>query len=154
MLHPRSAFCAVVLIILGAAPAVAQDAACGARHLVTIDADGSIARGAKDALVRAVRDGLPIRVGWSLDPDGDGKPDLSHWAEASFLTEFEGHVFAQIPDIQRQSPLRGQARVVMPAGRQRWTGLVGTNATLEGHFDDGSETRPVKVRTIWCLSAR
>jgi hypothetical protein len=134
--------------------ASAQDKACGDRHPVTIEADRSISRGAKDALLRAVHDGLLIRVGWWLDPDADGKADLAHWADASFLTEFEGHVFTQIPDIQAQSPLRGKARVMMPAGRKRWTGLLGTNAMLEGHFDDGSDSIAVKVRTIWCLPAR
>ena len=145
----------VLLLVLSWLPlASAHDKACGARHLVTIETDGSISRGGKDALLRAFHDGLPIRVGWWLDPDGDGKADLAHWADASFLTEFEGHVFTQLPDIQAQSPLRGKARVMMPAGRKRWTGLLGTNGMLEGHFDDGSDPISVRVRTIWCLSAQ
>ena len=151
MHHWRSLSLFVSLALGFSAPALAQDIACGARHLATIEADGSISRGAQAALLRAVGDGQPIRVGWSLDPDGDGKPDLTHWTDASFLTEFEGHVFAQIEDIQRQSPMRGQARVAMPTGRMRWTGILGTNARLEGHFDDGTEPVSVRVRTTWCL---
>lgn len=48
-------------------------------------------------------------MSWSIDGNGDGVADLAHWADSGFVTEFEGEVFAQIADIQRQSPQRGQA---------------------------------------------
>lgn len=93
---------AVVVMIVLPAPARAQDAMCGGGHLVTIESDGSASRGSKDQLRRAVANGLPIRVGWGLDTNADGVPDLSHWTDAGFVTDFEGEIFAQIPDIQRQ----------------------------------------------------
>lgn len=132
----------------------AQDLACGSGHLVTIAPDGAVVRGSKDLLRQAVGNGLPVRIGWQLDANNDGVVDLSHWTDAGFLTEFEGEIFAQINDIQRQAPMRGKARVVMPSGRQRWSGLLGTTGMLESHFDDGSEPTSVRVRGTWCVDAR
>jgi hypothetical protein len=149
--------CTLVMIVIlfgMTLPVRGQDSACGIRHLVTIEADGSVSRGSKEQLRRVVENGLSVRVGLQIDANGDGVAEVSHWADAGFLTEFEGEVFAQLADIQRQSPLRGQARVPMPAGRQRWTGLIGTNGTLESHFDDGSEPQAARVRSTWCLDAR
>jgi len=140
--------------LAAAVPAYAQEGACGARHLVTVESDGTVSRGSKDRLRRAVHDGQAIRIGWSLDTDGDGRTDLSPWTGADFLTDFEGEVFAQIDDIQRQAPTRAETRVRMPAGRQRWSGILGTNGVLEGHFDDGTEPRSTRVRVTWCVDSR
>jgi hypothetical protein len=135
-------------------PLRGQELACGVGHLLTVAPDGSPTRGSKEALRRAVHAGLPIRIGWGIDANADGIPDVSHWSDGGFLTDFEGELFAQIPDIQRQSPMRGQARVVMPAGRQRWSGIIGTNGRLESHFDDGSEAQSVRLGSTWCVDAR
>ena len=143
----------LALLVL-ASPAYAQDSACGTGHLVTIAADGAVLRGSKEGLRRAVGNGLPVRIGWQLDANNDGVTDIAHWTDASFVSEFEGEIYAQIDDSQRQSPLRGQARVLMPTGRQRWSGLVGTTGLLESHFDDGSEPTSVRVRSTWCVDSR
>ena len=127
---------------------------CSTGHLVTVEADGGVSRGSKAQLRQAMADGTPVRVGWGLDTDGDNVPELSHWADAGFITDFDGEVFAQLADIQRQQPMRNPARVVMPAGRQRWTGLLGTNGRLESHFDDGSEPVVARVRSTWCVDPR
>jgi hypothetical protein len=141
-------------LILIASSALAQSPVCGTTHLVTIEPDGSASRGTKDALLNAVSSGTPLRVGWSLDPNNDGIADLTHWTDAGFLTIFANEVFTQLADIQRQAPVRDDKRVRMPAGRQRWTGLLGTNGWLEGHFDDGSEPTATRVRSIWCIDPR
>jgi hypothetical protein len=135
-------------------PTAAFAQVCGAGHLVTVEADGTVARGSKAQLRRVIADGTPVRVGWGLDTNGDNVPELSHWADAGFITDFDGEVFAQLADIQRQQPMRNPARVVMPTGRQRWTGLLGTNGRLESHFDDGSEPTMVRVRSTWCVDPR
>jgi hypothetical protein len=129
-----------------------QGNACGIGHLVTVEADGTVTSGSKDRLRHAVESWTPIRVGWSIDTNRDGVPELSHWADARFLTQFEGEVFAQLDDIQRQIPVAGQARIRLPAGRQRWTGLIGTTGALESHFDDGTEPPPTRVRSTWCVN--
>jgi hypothetical protein len=147
----------VVLVFAGAlvlSPSALSAQTCGAAHLVTVEPNGSVVAGSKDALRRAMSAGTPIRVGWGLDANNDNIPDVSHWADAGFLTDFEGEIFAQLADIQRQQPMRNPARVTMPAGRQRWTGLLGTNGRLESHFDDGSAPSVANVRSTWCVDPR
>src|SRR5262245_10157013 len=69
----------ILLIVAG--PALAQAPPCPG-HLVSIARDGSVASGSKDALREAVRRGAPLRVGWAVDFENDGKPDVTHWADA------------------------------------------------------------------------
>ena len=149
----RLAF-ALALTLSCAAPAVAQDAVCSVGHLLTVEPDGSVSRGTKDRLRSAVAGGLPLRVGWSLDFNADGVVDVAHWSDAGFISVFEGEIFAQVADIQRQTPVRGQATIRMSVGRQRWSGIVGTNAVLEGHLDDGSAPTSLRVRSTWCVDPR
>ena len=127
----------------------AQESPCTG-HLVTIEPNGAASGGSKDRLRAAVQHGLPIRVGWILGPHGE----LTHWADATFLSVFEGEVFAQIPTIQQQTPVRGKARIELPKTGGRWTGLLGTDGRLEGHFDNGSEAPETRVRSIWCIDPR
>ena len=101
-----------------------------------------------------VRAGIPIRVGWSLDFDNDGKAELAHWADAMFLTEFEGEIFAQINEINRQAPLRGKRRIDLGEKPIRWTGLLGTNGFLEGRFNDDQPASQRAVKTQWCIDSR
>jgi hypothetical protein len=123
-------------------------------QLVTIEADGRASEGSKEALRKAFRAGLPLRVGWSLNFDDDPEPEVTHWSDGGFLTEFEGEVFAQLADIQAQGPRLGKASIGMPAKRKRWTGLLGTNGVLEGNFDDGEVTPTTRVRSEWCVDPR
>jgi hypothetical protein len=150
---PRPATLVLLAVLSHAAPAAAEPAACPA-HLATIEPDGRASEGSKDAVRNAVSAGLPLRVGWGLDVNADGRPEISHWADAGFVSDFEGDVFAQVHDIQRQTPQRDPARIPMPAGRQRWSGLVGTNGLLESHFDDGQPPRSTPVRSTWCVDPR
>lgn len=142
----------LVLLVTGAGAVQAQENVC-AGHLATIAADGSVVQGAKASVLDAVRRGAPLRVGWSLDPNNDGKPEIAHWADAGFLSEWQGEAFAQIDDIQQQAPRRDPIRIEMPAGRKRWSGLLSTTGLLAGHFDDGTEPIAVKLRTTWCLAS-
>lgn len=140
------------IVSIVSAPALAQAPAC-AGHLVSVASDGAVERGSKQALRDAVHGGMPIRVGWSIDGNGDGVADVVHWADTTFLSDWQGEVFAQIPDIQRQNPRTGPPRIEMPAAAQRWTGLLGTTGTLAGHFSDGVEIPTVKVPSTWCVAA-
>jgi hypothetical protein len=123
-------------------------------HLVSIEPGGTVSNGSKDILIKAVRAGFPIRVGWSLDFDKDGKAELVHFADAIFLTEFEGEIFAQINEIQRQAPLRGKRRIDLGEKPLRWTGLLGTNGFLEHRFNDDQPASQLPVKSQWCLDSR
>jgi hypothetical protein len=142
----------IAILLLLPREAFTQTSVC-AGHLVTIGPDGATTRGSKDALRQAVHRGLAIRVGWSIDANGDGTPDLAHWADAGFLTDWQDEIFAQVSDMQRQTPRRDPPRVEMPATEQRWTGLLGTTGTLVGHFSDGSEAPSARVTTTWCAAS-
>jgi hypothetical protein len=134
--------------------AVAQQLDLCPGHLATIEADGTVSHGSKEALLKIVRSGIPIRVGWSLDFNKDGKPELAHWADAMFLSEFEGHVYAQINEIQRQTPKRGKERIDLGEKSQKWTGLIGTNGILAGRFDDDQPATEFRTQSQWCIDSR
>jgi hypothetical protein len=123
-------------------------------HLVTIEPDGQPSAGSKEKLREAFRAGLPLRVGWSLNFDEDDEPEVVHWSDSGFLTEFEGEIFAQLADIQAQGPRLGKASISMPAKRKRWSGLIGTNGVLESNFDDGEAAPSERVRSEWCIDGR
>jgi len=142
----------VGIVLLVEAGGGAQGLSCEG-HLVTIAPDGGVREGSKQALRDAMRKGTSIRVGWAIDGNGDGVADVSHWADASFLTAWQGEVFAQVPDIQRQAPRIDPTRIEMPAGEQRWTGLLGTTGTLSGHFSDGTAAPAARVTSTWCVAS-
>jgi len=123
-------------------------------HLVTIEPDGRASEGTKEELRKAFRAGLPLRVGWSLNFDADAEPEVTHWSDGGFLTEFEGEIFAQFADIQAQGPQSGKASILMAAKRKRWSGLIGTNGVLESNFDDGEVVPSMRARSEWCVDPR
>lgn len=118
--------------------------------LFATDAKGATVAGSKDELRRHVHSGSPVRVAWAIDGDADGRVDVTHWADAMFLTEFENEIFTQISEIRRQSPKRGTAAITFGAEPQRWTGMLGTNGMVEGAFDTAGEPHRLRVATWWC----
>jgi hypothetical protein len=150
MTSARLVFAAVLTTLLSGA---ALASSCPL-HLVTIEPDGQASKGSKEALRTAFRAGLPLRVGWSLSFDDDADPEVRHWSDGGFLTEFEGEIFAQLDDIQAQGLRTGRASVAMPAKRKRWSGLIGTNGVLENNFDDGEVAESARVRSEWCIDGR
>ena len=83
-------------------------------HLVTIEPDSEASEGSKDALRKAFNAGLPLRVGWSLSLDDDAEPEVTHWSDGGFLTQFEGEIFAQLDDIQAQGLAPGAPALPCP----------------------------------------
>jgi hypothetical protein len=149
-----SRFFAFIIMTYSLVPApVASGQGCSAPLLV-VEQDGRVSAGSKMRLQSAVRMGLPLRIGWSVDFDHDGKPDLSHWADAVFITEFEGEVFTQIVEIRRQTPKRGAGHIELSATPLRWTGSIGSNGFLEGAFDDDQKPSRLRVRGIWLIDPR
>lgn len=143
----------VFVAAVAVAPAVSADETCRG-HLATIEADGTVSAGSKDALRAAARAGLPLRVGWHIGGASDERRGIGHWADARFVSDFGGEVFAQIADIQKQVPQGAATRIELGAGR--WTGLLASTGALEGRFEGAPDEPPVsvKVKSTWCLDAR
>lgn len=122
--------------------------------LLSLDASGAVVAGTKEALRQHVRAGHPVRLYWSFDVQNDGRPEVQHWADATFLTEFENEIFAQVVEIRRQHPRLGTASVSLSDAPARWSALLGTNGVLEGAFDGPESTRTRhQVATSWCRIA-
>ncbi len=148
---------ATLLLLAGftfIAPAWANDPAptCSG-HLATIEPDGSVSNGSKQALREAVERGQPIRIGWALDWNEDGKSDIVHWADARFLSIFEDEIFTQTPEIRRQRPQPGKSDIRLGSGSEEWAGLIGTTGRMESQFK-GEQAQVYPVRSWWCLDPR
>jgi hypothetical protein len=122
--------------------------------LLVVEQDGSVSSGSKERLHSAVQMGFPLRVGMSMDADGQGKDELSHWADALFVTSFEGEIFTQFAEIRRQTPKSGERHIELSSTPSRWTGSIGTDGFLEGAFDDNQKPFRLRVRSTWCIDPR
>ncbi|MEL6371605.1 MAG: hypothetical protein AAFY84_01200 [Pseudomonadota bacterium] len=108
------------------------------------DAEGNEVEGNKDDLIRAVRDGQPVRVYF-----GGGR--VEHVADAQFLTVFEGEVFAQIEAIDAQRPMTEPARIEFRDPGQEWRAITGTNGTWTTRMD-GADPRQARAAFRWFVS--
>ena len=144
-------FIPLVSTLIGAA--VAQEAEKCPYLFYATDFDRSRLGGSKAALVEAVERGDPIRLGWELDFDKNGEADILHWADASFLTLWEGEVFTQVRAIHRQRPLRGEGDMNLSDEFIEWRASMGTTGRVEGAFSDGQKMPPIPARIYWCAAA-
>ncbi len=102
--------------------------------LVKTNSEGNVSEGAIESLIQAIREGNDIRVGWSLDFDKDGKPDVEHLIDAKFLTILNGHVFNQIDPIFAQAPNAKIPQVQIGNNDMKWMAIIGTNGVLMSRF--------------------
>ena len=102
--------------------------------LVKTNSEGKVSEGSIDSLIKAIREGNEIRVGWSLDFDNDGKPDVEHLIDAKFLTILNGHVFNQIDPIFAQAPNTQIPQVQIGNNDMKWMAIIGTNGVLMSRF--------------------
>jgi hypothetical protein len=143
----------VSLLTLTATPMRAQERATCPQILYETGFDKRAVRGTKEALIAAVERGEPIRIGWFLDFNKDGAADVSHWADAQFLSVFEGEVFAQLSAIMEHSPMRGRAKVRLHIFAREWRGLLGSDGSLQGRFSEGNNATPdTPVAIRWCAA--
>lgn len=80
------------------------------------DKSGMIVHGTKNELIKLVREGYPIRVGW----DDMGKTSVEHTIAVQFLTiANEKEVFAQLEPFWVQRPnLKSDTLSVVPFGSE------------------------------------
>jgi len=102
--------------------------------IVSTDFDGAVVQGSVDSLIKEIRNGNPVRVGWQLDFNEDKIADFDHWVEADWITVLGGHVFTQIRSIYIQGPNEEIPQVEIYPSPAEWTAVVGTNGKLLNRF--------------------
>ncbi|MEM9919671.1 MAG: hypothetical protein AAF990_16360 [Bacteroidota bacterium] len=102
--------------------------------LLRTDFTGQVTEGAIDSLISEIKKGKEIRIGWQLDFDDDGHPDIEHWVDANFISILNGHVFNQITPIYRQIPKRALPQINITQSNTQWTGIIGTNGKLISRY--------------------
>jgi len=143
---------ALILVVAFAAAAFAAEAqVCPGGHLATIEADGTVSAGRREAVVDAARNGIAIRVGWELGPRAT--PFLVHWQDARFVTVFEGQVFAQVGDIHHQFGLGKRAHVGLGKDWSIWAASIGTNGKMVGRLSTEPEPKEQPLVSHWCVAA-
>ena len=111
--------------------------------------DGEVLQGSMERLLKAARAGAELRVGWSF-PFGTDRA-LEHWADAGFLTIWNGHVFAQIRDIHTQGPVIDQPAIHLGVEPHGWGAILGSNGTLTSVFS-GMDPAVEQVHVTWAVA--
>lgn len=98
------------------------------------DFDGNVVEGSKEELIRLIREGNPVRIGWQLDFDEDKQADFDHWMDAEFITILKNDVFTQIRNINAQIPNDQIPQIKIIPNNLMWTAILGTNSKLLNRF--------------------
>jgi hypothetical protein len=96
-----------------------------------VDRKGKVVSGSLEKLNEYVDKGYVIRVGWSM-----GR--VRHWAEAMFITQHKGNVFAQIHSIFMQAPSSPSTeipKIEMANKPHGWTAIIGTTGAMQMNWD-------------------
>ncbi len=124
----KRTFQIIVIVIMSVTMATAQQN--NSYQLVyEADENGTVVSGSLKTLNDYVSKGYAVRVGWNMG-------GVYHWAEAMFITQYEGHVFAQIHSIFMQAPypskFNGKPEMHMPEKDPHgWSAIIGTTGDLE-----------------------
>ena len=102
--------------------------------VLATDFDGNVTAGSKEALIKEIRMGQPVRIGWQLDFDEDKEANFDHWAEAEFITILGSEVFTQIRNINAQIPNTEIPQIEIIPNNLMWTAILGTNGKLVNRF--------------------
>ncbi len=110
--------------------------------VLATDFDGLVTEGSKQELIKFIREGKPVRVGWQLDFNEDKEPDFDHWIEATFITILGEEVFTQIDPIYAQGPNIEIPQLQIYPNNTQWTAVLGTNGKLLNRFILNGQKKP------------
>jgi len=119
--------------------------------LLSMNANGQVVAGSKKALLAAAERGEALKVGWRIGWGKGPNDNVLHWANAVFVTVFEGEVFAQMPPIHAQAPIPGKGHVVLTKAAHTWTASIGSDGQMVSRFNDEAEVDTRTVEQSWCL---
>jgi hypothetical protein len=95
----------LLLTLTSLVGAQSRDETSNWRLVYANDEKGQKVGGDINELIRSVRDGEPIRIGWTIESLTDRNLKVEHFANATFVTILANHVvFAQIDPIVGQTP--------------------------------------------------
>ena len=135
MIHKGILAIGVIMVFFAGGCKATKHSTCGWQKVFVNNADGTTAFGDKQELVRAVRAGYPVRIGFG------GKP-VEHYADVQFLTVvdgeiFKGEVFGQISTIIGQRPTVENDSLKMRFRTwNHWTKMAGTNGYATAFMTD------------------
>ncbi len=94
---------------------------------------GEALSGSKDALLKAVRAGNPIRVGWGLKRERDGVVrSVEHTADPVFLTIVdETDIVVQLPEHVAQQSYWDMDKAFFDDASVMWRGVISTKGTFD-----------------------
>lgn len=124
------------------------------------DAEGRSLAGDKTALIHAVRNGYPIRIGWGMRRASDTTRSVEHVVDAAFLTISNSReVFAQTVQIIGQAPdLNSDTLKIRFREQNKWVKMAGTNgystALMINYLQDTLVNHGVdrKLGTSWYVN--
>ena len=95
--------------------------------------NGEVLSGSKDKLLAAIREGIPVRVGWGLDRSVDGEANsVEHVAEPVFVTIVDGtEIVAQLPEHVAQRSYWDASQAQFDEGAVMWRGLVSSTGSFD-----------------------
>jgi hypothetical protein len=119
------------------------------------DAEGKPVAGRKEALLGAVRSGVPIRFAWggAFKTPG-GEVTVEHAAEPVFTSIMGGEVFVQLPEHIAQTSYFDPGKGTFETPSVMWRGLMGSTGSFDAVYVDrasGKEIRriPQKAGIAW-----
>ena len=146
----------VIAVALATLACAGQDVAEDSspyRLAVAIAPSGQVTAGSKAMLERAIRGGSPVRVGFGIDFDNDGRMEVEHWADAHFLSFYQGEVFTQLAPIQEQQPQSNAPEIHFGQAAHPWTGMLDTTGRLRSWFPDKAPSE-MRVASWWYVLGR
>jgi hypothetical protein len=128
----------------------------GWRLVYAVGADGQTHAGDKLSLTRAVRAGLPVRVGWGIRWTGaDGFPGgIEHASEAGLVSLYKGEVFAQLPATVVQRPDPAAPDLSLATDGSRVVMVLDTTGRLQVIESPGGKTSSQRVAIYWYVPWR
>lgn len=148
----------MILILAAASAALAApapeagrcDATSQWRLLFVNSPDGRDIAGKREDLLRAIRRGSPVRVGWG-EAAADGKWSVEEYANTSFVNIMAGReVIAQIEPGLIQSNYIDPAKAGLKTPLIDWLAMIGTNGRFDAVTIDrktGEQLRRLVQRT-------
>jgi hypothetical protein len=108
--------------------------------------DGEGLSGSKEALLNAVRAGLPIRIGWGLERQRDGETySVAHTIAPDFITIVKGEeVVAQTPEHIGQRSYWNADDALFNEGAVLWRGVLSTTGTFDAIWVDRATGETVR----------